>query len=130
NISSNSQLMVKLKEGVKANSIDAQFPVVLKKHLDPSNNVQSHDIQPLKDIHFSALYDNFGKRSAHKPTLYGLLILSFFLLVLACINYINLTTAQSGTRKREISIRKTFGSSKKQLISQFLGESIAKVLIA
>lgn len=131
NISSSSQLFIKSKEGVEASAIDAQFSAVLEKDLSATNRGnQKHRLQPLNDIHFNEQYDNFDKETAHKPTLSCLLLLSFFLLILACISYINLSTAQSSTRQKEISVRKTFGSSKKQLIFQFLGESIVKVFLA
>ncbi len=66
----------------------------------------------------------------NKPTLYGLLAIAGFLLLLGCINFINLTTAQSSTRAKEIGIRKTMGSSKRQLIIQFMGETFLLTLIA
>ncbi len=129
NINSYSQLFVKLEDGVEAHSINESLAAILKKYLSESNS-QSNKLQPLHDIHFNEEYDNFERGTAHKPTLFGLLLLSFFILVLACINFINLTTAQSSTREKEISVRKTLGSSKKQLVYQFLGESLVKTTIA
>jgi putative ABC transport system permease protein len=64
------------------------------------------------------------------PTLYGLLAIAAFLLLLGCINFINLTTAQASQRAREIGIRKTIGSSRKQLVIQFLSETFLLTLIA
>ena len=75
----------------------------------------SYSLQPLSDVHFNADYDNFDQRLAHKPTLYSLLAVAAFLLLLACINFINLTTAQASQRAKEIGIRKTMGSSKKAI---------------
>ena len=63
------------------------------------------------------------QRLAHKPTLYGLLAIAGFLLLLGCINFINLTTANASQRAKEIGIRKTMGSSRKQLVFQFLCET-------
>ena len=74
-------------------------------------------LQPLADIHFNTNYAGFGQRTAHKSTLYSLLAIAVFLLLLGCINFINLTTAQASQRAKEIGIRKTLGGSKKQLIT-------------
>src|SRR5260370_22924499 len=67
---------------------------------------------------------------ANKNTLYGLLIIAVFILVLGCINFINLTTAQATQRAKEIGIRKTMGSSRQQLVIQFLGETFLITLLA
>ena len=73
-----------------------------------------HRLQSINDIHFNADYGSFDNvgRQAHKPTLYGLLAVALFLLLLGCINFINLTTAQSAQRAKEVGIRKTLGSGK------------------
>jgi len=88
-----------------------------------SKNTMAFRLQPLSDIHFNTDYAGFGMRTAHQSTLYGLLAIAGFLLLLGCINFINLTTAQGAQRAKEIGIRKTIGSSRKQLILQFLSET-------
>ena len=57
-------------------------------------------LQPLKDIHFNSNYPGVGQRLAHKPTLYGLLAIAAFLLLLGCINFINLTTANAAHQRK------------------------------
>jgi putative ABC transport system permease protein len=107
-----------------------------KKHgINGDNNGQSQTsckLQPLSDLHFNHLYGNiFGyDEMAHKPTLFGLVAVAVFLLLLACINFINLNTAQSSQRAKEIGIRKTLGSSRQQLVMQFLGEAFLLTLMA
>lgn len=128
-----SQVFVKLSPGTTTASVEKQFAVFLKKYTEKNsaeNNKQVCWLQPLGDLHFNADYGNFEQRTAHKPTLYGLLAVAVFLLLLGCINFINLTTAQASQRAKEIGIRKTMGSSKKQLIWQFLGETFIITLIA
>ncbi len=124
NISGGSQLLIKLSPTASVKNILSQLNAIAAKN-DPDDKAtkKNYLLQPLDDIHFSALYSNFGDHTAHKPTLYGLLTVAAFLLILACINFINLTTALSTQRAKEIGVRKTLGSSKKQLIFQFLTET-------
>jgi hypothetical protein len=81
-------------------------------------------------MHFSTKYAGFGQRVANKNVLFGLLAIATFLLLLGCINFINLSTAQATVRAKEIGIRKTIGGLKKQLISQFLIETLCITSIA
>lgn len=126
NINSSSQTFIKLADKSSPAKIEAQLPSLRKKYInlkegkDDTKNL----LQPLTDIHFNPDYDAFDQHQASKTTLYGLLAVAVFLLLLGCINFINLTTAQSGQRAKEIGIRKTMGSSKKQLVLQFLTETI------
>ena len=127
-----SQLFIKLAPGSTTVQIQTQVTALFKKyHPDLGTKVIStYELQPLSDIHFNNKYSAFGNHLAHKPTMYGLLAVAAFLLLLACINFINLTTAQASQRAKEIGIRKTIGSSKKQLIVQFLSETFLLTLIA
>jgi len=132
-LSSSSQLLIKLSPGTTTANIQTQIAKLFKKYYIPNPSFHStteHLLQPLSDIHFNTDYDNFNQRLAHRPTLYGLLAVAAFLLLLACINFINLTTAQASQRAKEIGIRKTMGSSRKQLIFQFLSETFLLTLIA
>jgi putative ABC transport system permease protein len=127
-----SQCFIKLSAGAQISRIEKQLEVLKNKYRKDDNdagNVKYH-LQPLSDIHFNAHYDTFNQRQAHIPTLYGLLVIALFLLLLGCINFINLTTAQASQRAKEIGIRKTLGSSKKQLIIQFLSETFLLTLTA
>ena len=129
-----SQLYIKLSAGSKAPQIETQLKTLLAKYNKNANkdaaNAMSFHLQPLNDVHFNHLYSSFGERTAHLPTLYGLLAIAAFLLLLGCINFINLTTANATQRAKEIGIRKTMGSSKRELIFQFLGETFFITLIA
>jgi len=83
------------------------------------------------DIHLDQDYGTFDfSGPANKTTLYLLLAVAGFLLVLGCINFVNLTTAQAALRAKEIGIRKTMGSSRRQLVVQFLSETFLITLLA
>lgn len=132
---SNSQLFVKLSPGRSAPQMEAGINALYRKYAgyDPkSTNKTSYLLQPLSDLHFSSTYRNFfnGDTSVSRSTIYGLLIVAILLLLLACINFINLTTAQSVRRAKEIGIRKTIGGSRRQLIVQFFGETFLLTLAA
>lgn len=132
-VNSSSQFFVKLKPGILPQQINSRFPGLFKKYLKqkPGDkfDIQNH-LQAISDIHFNSEYDAFDHRQAHRPTLYGLMAVAAFLLLLGCINFINLTTAQATQRAREIGIRKTLGSSKLNLIIQFLIETFLLTVIA
>jgi ABC-type antimicrobial peptide transport system permease subunit len=87
-------------------------------------------LQSLNDIHFNSEYGVYGDHIANKPTLYGLLAVAAFLLILGCINFINLTTAQASQRAKEIGVRKTMGGSSRQLRAQFLAETFFITLVS
>ncbi|MBS1950602.1 MAG: acidobacterial duplicated orphan permease [Cytophagales bacterium] len=87
-------------------------------------------LQPLTSIH---LHSNLGlevEPNGDINTVYILSAIAFFILVIACINFMNLSTAQSLKRAREVGIRKVIGSRKSQLITQFLSESVVVSCIA
>ncbi|HJS53187.1 MAG TPA: FtsX-like permease family protein, partial [Chitinophagaceae bacterium] len=129
-VTSATQFLIKLKKGIDPNSIDKQLVVLRKKHEKDAYLATDHFLQPLGDIHFNAAFDAFSQREAHKPTLYGLLAVAAFLLVLGCINFINLTTAQASQRAKEIGVRKTMGSTQANLVIQFLTETFLLTVAA
>ncbi|CAN5696062.1 ABC transporter permease [soil metagenome] len=133
NVSSETQVFLKINKGITNANIQDQVNAIYKKYRTPDpedHSTTKFILQPLADMHFSTEFDNFDQRLAHKPTLYGLLAIAAFLLLLGCINFINLTTAQASHRAKEIGIRKTIGSSRKQLIFQFLSETFLLTIIA
>ncbi len=133
--SSSSVVFIKLLPGIQPANIEKQLNNILKKENPPSpddkGSSRSFSLQALEDVHFNSDYGVFDfSDSASKNTLYGLMIIAAFLLVLACINFINLTTAQATQRAKEIGIRKTMGSSRWQLVIQFLSETFFITLFA
>lgn len=86
-------------------------------------------LQPLSAIHFDTGVDD-GLRKASKPVLYSLIGVAFFILLLAVINFINLSTAQFAKRSKETGVRKILGSSRKVLMIQFLFETFLLTFFA
>jgi putative ABC transport system permease protein len=115
---------VKLSPGTTAAQVEKQFPAFFKLHETFTGDVKGGlMLQPLSDIHFnSAFGDDYGRR-AHKPTLYALAGIALFILLIAAINFVNLSTAQAVRRAREVGVRKVLGSSRAGLVWQFLSET-------
>lgn len=128
-----SQGFVKLPKGVSPAQVEKQFPAFVKRHVnlgpDRSHSV-TLSLQPLSDIHFNEAYEDGYARKVHLPTLYGLMGIALFILIIAAINFINLSTAQSIRRTREIGIRKVLGGNRKSIIVQFLCETFILTLMA
>jgi putative ABC transport system permease protein len=131
-IGSSSECYFLLKEGVRISDVEAQMEKLnhrIYKNL-PKGNIQYFHIQPLEDIHQNAAYGNFAHKIMEKSQLYGLVFIGAFLMLTACINFINLATAQAVSRSKEVGVRKVMGSRKGQLVMQFLGETVTVSMIA
>ena len=88
-------------------------------------------LQPLREIHFDQRYLNQDvSPTTSKDSYFALAAIALFIIIIACINFVNLATAQAIRRAREIGVRKVLGSNRSQLIGQFLGETTVMVLIA
>jgi putative ABC transport system permease protein len=126
-----------MPENYPVKKMVAQFPAFLDKHMphkdfngmNPSK-FTSLDLQKLTDIHLYSHTDYEAEPNGDMKRVYIFSIVAFFILLIACINYMNLSTARSALRAREIGIRKVIGARKKELILQFLGESVLLCWIA
>lgn len=87
-------------------------------------------LQPLAQIHLDTQYITQDNNPGDRTKVYAFLLIAVLIMLIACANFINLTTAQASDRFREIGIRKTLGSTRAQLIWQFYGESTLMVLLA
>ena len=137
NSNSASQLFLKLSENAISNNVQKILTRIAKEHDEPENlhtgaSKSRFMLQPLSDIHLNPNYGTFDFNDSRttKAALKSLLLLAFILLILGCINFINLNTAQAIKRAKEIGIRKTLGSSRLQLIYQYLGETFLLTITA
>jgi len=128
-LSSNHQVYALLPSTVNAASIQRQLPGFIKKH-DGLESQRQLILQPLKDMHFDYRYGTLGDHSTSRTILWTLSLIGVLIIIMASINFINLSTAQAVGRSREVGIRKVLGSTRSQLIGQVMGETFLLVLVS
>ncbi|QHS57280.1 FtsX-like permease family protein [Mucilaginibacter sp. 14171R-50] len=117
-----------------ANVSEAQFNKQLvpfiKKHRPDEAKREAFLLQPLTEMHFDTRTGLFNGQVFSKDMIRTLSLIGVFLLVIACVNFINLATAQAVNRSKEVGIRKVLGSKRRQLILQFLSETFIITLFS
>ncbi len=131
NIPGGSYVYIVLPKNQSIKNIQAKIPAFIKKHWgDDIAKQATLPLQPLKDVHFDQRYINNVVTPTSRETYYVLGGVALLIIITACINFINLATAQAIRRAREVGVRKVLGAGKGQLIAQFLGETTVLVLLA
>jgi putative ABC transport system permease protein len=127
---SHVQTFVKLVKGGTAAPMEKELTTLVGSHFNWDPGEYKVYLQPLSDLHYSQKYGmDYGKQ-ANLSTLYGLLGIAGIILIIAAINFVNLSLAQSLQRVKEIGIRKILGSSRSGLVFQFLTETFLMSLLA
>lgn len=122
---------VELEEHVQPEALEARFPEFYENHYpDLSDQEVTLYLQKLTDIHLKSHHEYEMHANSNILYVYILSIIAVIVLSLACINFMNLTTANSATRTKEIGIKKTFGADRMVLIKQFIGETIFTTLVS
>lgn len=117
---------VKLKPGTDYKALEAKLPAYSKRHFQGSKISGSDEtfyLQPLSKAHLYSDFEYEIGKTGSASVVWGLLLIALFIIVIAWVNYINLATARSTERAKEVGIRKVMGGLKQQLINQFLIES-------
>lgn len=109
---------------------DDNLKEFVKKHTPPEYSNQGYLLQPLSNIHYESAFGTYSGATFSRELITALSSIGLFLLLIACINFINLSTAQIVGRSKEIGVRKVLGGSRAQLIIQFLSETFLITLIS
>lgn len=127
-----AQSFILVKEGTDAQQLEKQFPAFLEKRngteMKQSQMYPTLKLEPLRDVYLYSTRD--GAKASNIKNVYIFSIIAVFILLIACINFVNLTTARSAERAREVGIRKVVGALRSQLARQFAGESVIICIMA
>lgn len=136
---------LQLRKNASPSSLEAKFPDIIRKYVSgdiarnfgmtydafvAAGNGYHYYLQPLRKIHLISDMEFEAKPNGSMHAVYVFGIIAIFIMGIACINFVNLSTARSMERAREVGIRKTFGSEKSSLIVQFLTESTMVSLLS
>jgi len=143
-LSNNFHTYILLKSGVDYKSLEAKFPDFIRKHAGPqlqsvihadfaafekSGSYDRFNLISIKKIHLESSREFELEANGNIEYVYIFSAIAIFILLIACVNFMNLSTARSANRAREVGVRKVLGSPRKFLIAQFLTESIMVTLI-
>ncbi len=122
---------VKIPPGMSVEKFETSLISFGDKHI-PADYAkrQGFNLQPFNTVHFDKRFGNYSHATFSKELITALSLISLFLVLIACINFVNLSTAQAADRAKEVGVRKVLGSRKRQLIAQFLSESLIITLAA
>ena len=123
-----------LQDAPAADELETELPNFIERHIGEqlkASGIQFKPfLQPLTDIHLHSHLEFEISPNGDIRYVYLFLVIALFVLILACINFMNLSTARSATRSKEVGMRKVVGANRTQLIRQFMGESILLALLA
>ncbi|MCS4435316.1 ABC transporter permease [Aquiflexum gelatinilyticum] len=134
--SNNFSTYLLLAEGVKAEVLEAKLPELIDRHMGenqagvPASKGTQLFLWPLTDIHLHSNLDSEIEPNGNIDYVYVYLAVALFILLIACINFMNLSTARSSLRSMEVGLRKVMGADRSGLVRQFMGESFVLAFIA
>ncbi|KAA9349947.1 ABC transporter permease [Larkinella humicola] len=144
-LSNNHQTYILLKEGVDPQRFSQNFETIIQKYVGPqaqefvgttidqlrkSGNRIDYSLIPMPDIHLRSKQNIELAPNSDIQYVYTFSAVAIFILLIACINFMNLSTARSANRAKEVGVRKVLGSVQRQLIGQFMTESVLMAILA
>src|SRR6185503_17255956 len=144
-LSNNFNTYILLKKGASLKAVEAKFPKMVNEHVGPQLQAAVHlsignlekggsyfrfSLTPLLDIHLRSNRVAELGMNGNIQYVYIFGAIAAFILLIACVNFMNLSTARSSNRAREVGVRKVLGSPRKYLVAQFLSESVMVTFIA
>jgi putative ABC transport system permease protein len=124
---------VQLRNGTDPKIVEAKLPAIINKNkpeLKESHEAEVLTLQPLKDIHLYSDLAEEPETNGNANVVFFIGLIGLFVLIIACINYVNLSTARALTRAKEVGVRKVVGAFKHQLVMQFLVEAALVNLVS
>ena len=112
-----------LPDGIKPQKFNKDLASFAKRHKPAEYSKDSYILQPLSEIHYDDRFGNYNGHTFSHSLITALMLIGIFLIVIACVNFVNLATAQAVNRSKEVGVRKVLGSNRKQLALQFLMET-------
>lgn len=128
--SSNAQVYFLINENVNPEQVNEVMPEMVDKYIPKTENATSYSLQAMSDIHFDPTYNTYGDSAVSPEANTFRIAIALFLILTACINFVNLSTALAIKRAKEVGIRKVLGGHKGQLMFQFLGETFLITLLS
>ncbi|MBV9963484.1 MAG: ABC transporter permease [Parafilimonas sp.] len=110
--------------------LNTELRTFAKKHKPAEYAKDAYVAQPLTELHFDERFGNYSEHTFSHSLIRALSLIGIFLIVIACVNFINLATAQAVNRSKEVGVRKVLGSNRRQLAIQFLSETALIVVVA
>jgi putative ABC transport system permease protein len=127
-----AQAYILLKPGVNVKNLETRFPAFLEKRngteMRKGQMFATLFLEPIRDVYLRSTRN--GNNTGNINNVYIFSVVAVFILLIACINFVNLTTARSTERAKEVGIRKVVGAARNQLARQFIGESVILCMIA
>lgn len=120
---------VLLQPGVSVDNFNQQLRAYCRT-VESSGNKDNHVLQPLAAVHYDTQVGDYSNQTISHNLLNVLWLIAAFILLIACVNFVNLSTAQAVNRSKEVGVRKVLGSNKSQLQAQFIVETFLIVISA